>query len=382
MPSTPWIRAELQSLTDQPEDPATWTAPFPDGGVPRVLPDIDFWDLWPVRTADGAVADVCGSPVWAGLSAPASGHPGLRHDSARIRLVQWGRGGWADLGPMFPEGASSGSREWAGSLVFDPASQLLVGYYTAAGERGEQKPTFRQRIMSTSTSVQCAKGRPVLGPWSAHQEVIAADGVHYRPANEATGEPGFIKAFRDPFPVVDPASGASYLLFTASMAHSATDFDGCIGIARNDHADGWRLLDPLITADGVNNELERPHVVIHDGRYYLFFSTQQRTFHPDVIGPTGLYGFVGDALLGPYRPLNRSGLVLRNPPAEPFQAYSWLVLDDLLVTGFVDAFALHGTHPDDLERQGADAVRRHFGGTMTPAVRLGLDGARAWIAIR
>jgi levansucrase len=134
--------------------------------------------------------------------------------------------------------------------------------------------------------------------------------------------------------------------------------------------EGWELLDPLVSAVGVNNELERPHVVVHNELTYLFFCTQRRTFDPAVSAPTGLYGFVGPSLAGPFEPLNGTGLVLQNPPEEPLQAYSWLVLNDLRVSGFVDAYDLQGQHPDDL----ADP-RRHFGGTITPWYRLVLEGA-------
>jgi levansucrase len=222
--------------------------------------------------------------------------------------------------------------------------------------------------------------------WSGHREPVGADGVVYQPADEATGEPGFIKAFRDPFRYDDPATGLSHLLFTASLAGAEhPDHNGAVGLAVASTADevgpdGWRLLDPLVTADGVTNELERPHVVRRDGAYYLFVSTQQRTFHPDVHGPTGLYGFVAPSLTGPYQPVNGSGLVLRNPPAEPFQAYSWLVLDDLSVTGFVDAYDLRGRSPEELAADGVDAVRAHFGGTMAPRLRLVVDGPRVGLA--
>jgi levansucrase len=373
MGTTRWTRDHVAAVVD---DPSTFTPVIDDAGLPPLLEGFYFWDLWPVRHPDGAVATVCGAPVWAGLSAPSSGPPGARHDLARIRLVSDG----GDLGPLFPDGASVGSREWAGSLVFDTETGRMSAYYTAAGVRGEASPTFRQRIMGASAAVSCRAGRPILADWSEHRELFVADGERYLPADQATGEPGFIKAFRDPFCFLDPESGHPHLLFTASMAHSVTDFNGCIGIARKD-GDIWELLDPLISADGVNNELERPHAVVRDGRFYLFFSTQQRTFHPDVSGPTGLYGFVGPSLLGPYRPLNGSGLVIRNPAAEPFQAYSWLVLNDLRVISFVDSYALHGRHPDDLKTDTPAEVRRHFGGTMAPVVQLSLDGSSAGIVL-
>ncbi len=377
MATVRWTREQVASIVD---DPSTFT-PVLAARPARLLPGTDFWDLWPICAPNGTVATPCGAQVWAGLSAPATGHPSRRHDEARIRLVLLERAGWDDLGQLFPEGASPGSREWAGCLVLEPTG-MLSAFYTAAGERGELTPTFRQRIMGASARLRCVSGRPEISGWSAHRELLVADGVRYLPAVETTGRPGFIKAFRDPFFFSDPTTGQSYLLFTASLQHATTDFNGCIGIARARTADGsgWELLDPLVTADGVNNELERPHVVGRDGRYYLFFSTQRRTFHPDVSGPTGLYGFVGPTVLGPYEPLNGSGLVLRNPPAEPFQAYSWLVLHDLRTVAFVDFYGLGGRDPDELEAAGVASVRRHFGGTMTPVLRLGVDGDRAWIA--
>ena len=376
METTRWTRHHLAALVD---DPSTSTPVI--AAPARMLPDLDFWDLWPLRAPDGAVVAPCGAQVWAGLSAVAVGNPAHRHDQARIRLLLRERDAWTDLGPLFPEGASPGSREWAGCLVLEPGTGRLLAYYTAAGQRGEPTRTFRQRIMGATATLRCAAGRPEISGWSQHREVVVADGIRYLPAVQATGRPGFIKAFRDPFSFSDPASGQTYLLFTASLQDAATDFNGCVGIAQAHPAGdgGWELLDPLVTADGVNNELERPHVVVVDGRYYLFFSTQQYTFHPEVFGPTGLYGFVGATLLGPYQPLNGSGLVLRNPPEEPVQAYSWLVLNDLRTVAFVDRYGLHGRPPDELEADEA-TFRRHFGGTMTPVLRLGVDGDRAWIA--
>lgn len=360
-----------EDLVGDLRDPGTLTPVL--GQLRRMLPDIDIWDMWPVRTPTGAVADVCGGEVWVGLSAPATGHPGERHDQARLRMMRRQGDGWVDLGPLFPDGASAGSREWAGSTVLDPATGVLSAYYTAAGIRGEQHRTFRQRLMVAEAQLTCTADRPVL-TWGEHRELVAADGARYVVVDQEGGEPGFIKAFRDPFFVRD--GDTDYVLFTASVAGVDSDFNGCIGAAARG-ADGWQLLDPLVTAVGVNNELERPHTVWHDGRCYLFFSTQRRTFDPAVTGPTGLYGFVGDTLTGPFTALNGTGLVLQNPLEEPFQAYSWLVLDDLRVSGFVDSYDLHGVHPDDLEKDGADVVRRHFGGTITPFSRIVLADARA-----
>ncbi|HEY7469204.1 MAG TPA: glycoside hydrolase family 68 protein [Acidimicrobiia bacterium] len=364
-----WTREQVGLIVD---DPATCTPVLTAAETGRMIPDLYLWDLWPVRLSDGAVALVDGREIWMALSAPSRLDPGQRHDAARIRIISWGGGGWVDHGPLFPEGASLGSREWAGCATFDPESGALEVCYTASGRRGESAPTFVQRIVRTVGGLRSGEVR--AQDWEPHVEAVTAGGRYRSTAEQDTGEPGFIKAFRDPFRFDDPAGSGRYLLFTASLVDSKTEFDGAIGIAREGEA-GYRLLPPLIEADGVNNELERPHLVVRDGAYYLFFSTQARTFHPDVAGPTGLYGFVGDSLSGPWQPLNGSALVLRNPFQEPFQAYSWLVLPNLEVASFIDFHSLRGRRPEDVE--GAGQGRAHFGGTLAPIEKISLDGATA-----
>jgi levansucrase len=73
-------------------------------------------------------------------------------------------------------------------------------------------------------------------------------------------------------------------------------------------------------------------------------------------------------------------LVLRNPAEEPFQAYSWLVLNDLRVASFIDFHSLAGRRPEDVE--GAGEGRDHFGGTLAPLERIELDGASALLVPR
>ena len=67
-------------------------------------------------------------------------------------------------------------------------------------------------------------------------------------------------------------------------------------------------------------------------------------------GPDGLYGFAAGSLRGNYRPLNDGGLVVANPPQEPNQAYSWLVLPDFSVLSFVDTFDLQAHHPHNVHQ--------------------------------
>jgi len=338
-----------------------------------LLPGVDLWDYWPVQELDGRIAQIGGGTLYFLLSAPATGDPEARHGVARLRMMSRMGDEWVDLGLAFPDGFAPGSRQWSGSAVVDADHAMLTLYFTAAGTHGETALGFEQRLFVTHAAVTDA-APPTIGTWSTPVEIIAADGEIYLREMHGGGATGTIKAFRDPYFFRDPSDGVEHILFTASLAASVSAWNGAIGRARR-AGDGWTLLPPLITADGINNELERPHVIVHEGHYYCFWSTQAKVFAVDgPAGPTGLYGMVADALAGPWRPLNGTALVAANPTAFPHQAYSWLVQHDLTVISFVDLPGLAAAPID-----AADA-RRRFGGTPAPEFRLRLDGDSAVLA--
>ncbi|GAA1002728.1 levansucrase [Acrocarpospora pleiomorpha] len=329
--TTLWTRSHLDLIT---EDPAT-TAPLILGAVPRLLPDLDIWDMWPIQQEDGTTALFNGHEHWMGLTAPILADPEARHDVARIRLLSHDGTTWTDLGDVFPDGVSPGSREWSGTAIRAADGTIRV-FYTAAGHRGEPRPTFVQRVVEAP----------------GHREIVRNDGLTYLKAEETEGGPGRIRAFRDPAWFRDPADGRAHLLIAASVSRRGSRV-GAIALA----SDGWTLRPPLLVADGVNREIERPHVIWRDGLYYLFFCTHAQSFHPPGKAPTGLYGFAAPTLTGPYEPLNGSGLVIGNPTGQPDQAYAWMVLDDLRAVSFLNYRPEHG-----------------FGGTLAPILRLRLDG--------
>lgn len=339
---------------------------------------LHLWDLWPVETVDGDIVSIGGEELWVIMSAPRSLHPDERHHVARLRLAQFGELGWRDCGHLLPQGLNPGAREWAGSTIYDPSTGKLVLFYTAAGRRGDTRTSYEQRLFQVEGRLTVEGDTVAAHDWGEPFENIVSDDLDYVVAREAEGVPGFIKAFRDPAHFRDPSDGTSYLLFTASLKQSASDFNGAIGIARASGQDllSWELLAPLISADGLNNELERPVMRLVDGRYYVFWSTQRRVFAPDgPSGPNGLYGMVAESLFGPYRPMNGTGLVACNPAAEPFQSYSWWVTKGLEVIGFVDNWGLEGRSLED----NPDLVVSQFGGTPSPRFRLQLDGDQSTI---
>jgi levansucrase len=366
--ATAWTAAHLRTLRP---DAGTTAALIDGGAVARVVAD-DVWDSWPVLDTDGSVAAVDGVELWMALSAPASGHPEHRHDVARLRLLGLDGAAWRDLGAVFPDGASPGSREWSGSAIRRDDGTVSV-FYTAAGVRGEAQTTYVQRVMEARCRLDVDGGIALVAD-GAHREIVRAHSP-YLPADEVTGAPGHIRAFRDPGWFCDPADGREYLLIAASVPARA-GFMGAVALAALEDG-AWSLRPPLLCADGINHELERPHVVVHDGGYYLFLCTHAQSFHPAGAAPTGLYGFVASRLTGPYEPLNGSGLVIANPPAQPEQVYAWVVLPDLRAVGFVDYLSPDG---GALRTAPAAQARAAFAGTTAPALRVELSGARSRIA--
>ncbi len=322
-----------------------------------------YWDMWPVQDAAGQRTNIAGRELWMALTAPGRDDPALRHFEAKIHLIERRhakrRGdlqgaAWVDLGPVLPDDAVPYEREWAGSALLDGG--VLTLFFTAAGT-ATNPGGYQQQLWQTSAAIG-ADGLPQ--EWSFPTACFDGYGDHYMPADAHDGAPGMIKAFRDPAYFRDPADGAEYLAFTASLAGSGSAFNGAFGLAVRGPL-GWVLTPPCLHADGVNNELERAHLVFHVKHYYAFWSTQTATFAPDLRhAPGGLYGMVADSMQGPWRPLNGSGLVLANPADSPMQTYSWYVDASLTVCSFVDIL------PDG-----------RFGGVPAPLLRLELDGDRA-----
>lgn len=344
------------------------------GDILPIDGDLFAWDPCPVEGSNGTAAKYRGQELWIALTAPYSALGPARHNQARLRLLMRTKTYWLDCGNLLPDGFSPGSREWAAVMKLSDSGQLTL-FYTAAGERGEEKSTFRQRIFGATARLDAGEPAPRFTDWSNLGELVAADGDTYLVADDKEGAPGTIKAFRDPFIFTDTQTNNTFMLFSASSGRAKSSQNGLIGLAMQG-ADGiWSLQSPLLDGDGVTNEMERPHVVFHQGRYYLFWSTNGWLISADKPAPSGLYGMVSEHFLGPYRPINGSGLVVGNPVNSPYQAYSWWVSNDLSVAGFVDMLDGHiGTAEDSPSHPVGT-----FEGAIAPEFHLHLAGDTAQI---
>lgn len=352
-----------------------WGSPELEEIGPRdavsIAPELDLWDSWPLQHEDGSTAVIDGAQYWFFLSSQRFDDPGQRHFHARIRLMRLQDGVWSDLGNTLTPAVSPGHAEWAGSCVLHDDGSTVTLFFTASGRKGEG-PSCEQRIFATNGELVAGKGP---GSWQVASELFAADGALFMRADQAEGAPGAIKAFRDPAWFRDPADGQAYLLFTGSAGWSDDPHNGLIGYASQTGA-GWALGQPLIHAVGVNNEMERPHIVVCDGLYYLFWSTQRHTFSPKVsAGPNGLYGAVAERFEGPWHPVNGTGLVATNPANEPTQAYSWWVTGEGQVWSFIDYWGMKGRSLAD----NPELLRSQFGGTPAPLFSLDFAGDLVWI---
>jgi levansucrase len=368
-----WLGDALRGI-----DPQNLPCPpvYTKDDVHHVDPAMTLWDIWPIQLDNGDLAHIDQGSLWVMLSAPRSDDPDVRHDQARMRLLLRSDETWIDCGHLLPEGLSPGSREWSGSTRLDPRTGEVTLWFTAAGRRGETRRDFEQRLFHTQGRLDTTGPLPRFVDWTAPTQSVVNSGEFYADLMKVQGELGHIKGFRDPYWFRDPADGQGYLLFTASMAssQSSSRFDGVIGIARAGDPAGhlrFELEAPILDGYGLASELERPHMFVKDGLYYLFWSTAHRIFNTDgPTGPTGLYGMVGPSLFGPFEPLNATSLVLSNPAEEPHQAYAWQVLPNLDVVSFVDFWGLKGRDP----KTDPALASAQFGGSIAPITKIAVEG--------
>jgi levansucrase len=409
----------------------------------KTLPGYHVWDTWPVRRLTGEVAVFEGWSILIHLSVPESVLPGKRHDIAQLRWSYSKDGKNWTLGGLVFEGQQSGvvpgvvlgSRNWAGSAVVGRDGQIYI-FYTASGKEGEEvRPgrtqtgvtpqsgcpydnctagiSYEQRIaVAWGPKLKLERDRVSFeGTWQ-HKIILEADGKYYQTQEQA--DVGPLNAFRDPWVFEDPNDGKIYMLLEGNVGGAqksaqtcapedlgdaafratlpatpkeAAWYNGNVGLAASvgDNLTNWELLPPLLQANCVNQELERPHFIFRDGKYYLFFATHitKAAPFPGLRFYEGLYGFSSPMLRGDYKPLNGSGLVLNTPDENPYQQYSFEALNTLpnpYVTSFVDYAGL-GTTP--LAEIGGFSPQKQlelFGGTLAPTIEMVIEDDRTRIS--
>jgi levansucrase len=377
-----WSRAD--ALKIRPDQSTTAPRVSPD--FPVISDKVWQWDTWPMTKLDTTTATYNGWHVMFSLTAPRSVNFGDRHWYSRIGYY-YSRDAknWTYGGDLFAPGTAFGSRQWAGSAQI--VDDKVYSFYTASGHDGGgvDPNDSLQRLAMATGQIHADQNRVWFSGFQDHRIIAEADGKMYQTLEQSQKGP-IIYAFRDPFVFRDPKDGKIHMVFEGNTGGVAGDYQctqrdigdvppghqvppdsryytGNIGVATadDDTMRAWRLQPPLLSANCTNQQTERPHLVIREGRYYLFTISHQFTFAPGLTGPDGVYGFVGPSLRGDYRPLNDSGLVLGNPNDAPKQQYSHYVMPNGLVESFID------TVPT------GDGGER-FGGTLARTLDVALQG--------
>jgi levansucrase len=408
---TNWPAAQLQGISLRTEN----TLPIvgPKGQAVRAPEDWIIRDPFPVTDLDGQITQVGGWYVMAGLATPRDDSVGTLREFGYVISrdgIVWQEGGTMistatpGIIPADYRNASdpTANQLFSGDFRYDAATNTMHLYYTAVEGNGTPDNPYPQSPSGIQIPQEIAYASAVPVPTANGLDfaitatpgvILQPDGAWYAKPEEANTETE-VYGFRDPWIFRDPESRNTYMLFVGNWGSDQTigyppgattgdqafpdagptnvdpgrpRNDGVAGIAvsRNGSMTDWELLPPVFGAIGVNTQLELPHFVYKDGHYYLFVTTHNRTFIGDLKYdyPEGLYGFVADDLQGPYRPLNDTSLVFANPPEEPLQNYGWKVV----ATGgdYAEAFSF---------------INKGDSGTISPAVRLTLDGDRAFIS--
>jgi len=391
-----WTAEQVRLISRNPENTIPRVG-FDDGV--DLMPGYYQWDYWPILNLDGSIATINGFKVMVVLTAPDTVMSGKRHDIVRHRYAISRDGvSWQDAGMVFSEEAILGSRQWAGSAYYDQASNRVFFYYTAAGIKGENMGngggnvsggpgnsgddggiSYDQKIALATAQVSNQADTVLFENFSQHRIILEADGQIYQPAT-GIDETGTVFAFRDPFIFRDPSTNKFFMTFTGREAGDITIFNGAVGLAEavNNDLSNWRLLPPLVVTN-INSELERPHFILHNNRYYLYFSTHIEKFAPEVRdrvnSPEGMYGFACDQFLGPYEPLNGSALVAGNPVDDPYATFSWHVLRDNTVLSNTNYYNIQpGLDVSEFGDLGEEWDKIHFGGTLAPRLILSVTG--------
>jgi levansucrase len=357
-----WTRDHVNGIRLQPEVMAPAIPP----DFPVMSDEVWVWDTWPLTDLKMRPLRFDGWHVIFSLIAPREIDFDDRHAIASIGWFASRDGRtWRYRGLATPSGTALGTRQWSGCAVL--IGERVHLFYTASGDHGQDDPDWAtndpvQRIaLATATITTTPSDIALTGPQFTDSRIVAeADGHLYQTDEQARGGQ-IIYGFRDPFVFVHNRD--IYMTFSGNRGGPGC-FTGNVGLARalNDRLERWQLLPPILHADGVNQQLERPHFVVRNGRHYLFFISHTETYAPGLTGPDGLYGFVGDGLRSDYRPLNDSALVVANKLGRRPERYADYVMPNWFVEGFIDT------------------VDGRFGGTLAPTLRLEVAGTRARVA--
>ncbi|WP_426284058.1 glycoside hydrolase family 68 protein [Burkholderia ambifaria] len=432
-----WTRADIRQIVAQSHTagadknslPQALSMPDIPQDFPLINSNVWVWDTWPLADLRANQLSYKGWEVIFSLTAdPHAGYTfDDRHVHARIGFFyrktgipasqRPANGGWIWGGHLFPDGSSirvfgptvpiTQNAEWSGSARLTSGANVSL-YYTAlafnkTSPNGPDITPPQAIITRADGHIQADDKHVWFTGFDDHKALLQPDGNYY----QTGAQKNIYNSFRDPYVFTDPAHpGKTYMVFEGNTggqrgARTCTEADlgyapndpykedlnavmnsGAVyqkanvglAVATNPQLTEWKFLPPILSANCVDDQTERPQIYLSNGKYYLFTITHRSTYATGVDGPDGVMGFVGNGIRSDFLPMNKgSGLVLGNPTdlTQPvgfpfaldpnqnprkFQSYSHYVMPGGLVESFIDAIG----------------PRR--GGTLAPTVKVNING--------
>ncbi|MDN3956283.1 glycoside hydrolase family 68 protein [Sporolactobacillus laevolacticus] len=326
--------------------------------------DLDVWDSWPLQNADGRTANYHGYHIVFALA----GDPKDGNDTTIYLFYQKigdnSIDSWKNAGRVFKDNDHNipndpylkhQTQEWSGSATLTKDGKVRLFYTDFSGAPEVGGTGDSNQVLTTAQINVSEPDQSTLkidGVEDYKSIFDGGDGTIYQNIKQFHDEGLFASGdnhtLRDPHYVED--NGHKYLVFESNTGTEtgyqgddqfynpayyggsyefykieqqkllsspkkdlASLANGSLGIIElNNDYTLKKVLPPLIASNTVTDEIERANVFKLNGKWYLFTDSRGSKMTIDGISDKDIYmlGFVSDSLTGPYKPLNKSGLVL------------------------------------------------------------------------
>ncbi|QGQ44168.1 glycoside hydrolase family 68 protein [Metabacillus sediminilitoris] len=366
-------RSDMHKMIEQQGDSRYTVPQFDESKIKNIpsakgydelgnLIDLDVWDTWPLQNADGTVANYNGYQIVFGLA----GDPDRGWDTFIYmfykKIGDTGIDSWKNAGRVFKDTDKFKSddpvlrnqaEEWSGSATLTEDGKVRLFYTNRHGWDPAHNFYGKQTLTTAQINVseQGSNTLKVDGI-EDHKSIFDGDEKFYQTVEQAFGNGDYSDnhTLRDPHYIEE--NGHKYLVFEANTGtetgyqgeeslfnkayYGGSDVffqnekskllqspkkdlaqisNGALGIIEiNDDYTLKSVMKPLVASNTVTDEIERPNIFKKDGKWYLFTSSRGSKMTIDGIDNEDIYllGYVSDSLTGPYKPLNKTGLVLHH----------------------------------------------------------------------
>jgi levansucrase len=325
--------------------------------------DMDVWDSWPLQNPDGTVAEYKGYHIVFAMAGADKIYM-FYQKVGDTSIDSWKNAGRVfageNLSNSSDEHLKNQNQEWSGS-AYKIGNNIRLFYTGVASNHSDGRTGNEQVLTTAKIDVDANYSGLEVSDVEDHKSIFSGDGKTYQNFSQFQYGIGDNHCLRDPHYVED--NGRKYLVFEGntgtengyqeyrSLYNKAyyggddayfnssknsllarTDRDSvikanaAIGIIElNDDYTLKTVMKPLVTANLVTDEIERPNVVKINGKWYLFTITKGYNQRVDGFPSDNTYmlGYAADNLTGPYKPLNDTGLVLTGNEGYNSRTYTY-----------------------------------------------------------